>query len=131
MNLETSVIYRKGAKSAKDAKKIKDLSAEGVFICPSGGLEKPHQFLFSVGDADLFPSPACGRGVRGEGFVFPIKNLGKSTAFPSPPPSPASGRGEKTRGVDEISVSLSRLKSTSEDYGADCQEEKSRQHVPA
>ena len=50
------------------------------------------------GDADLFPSPACGRGVRGEGFVFPIKNLGKSTASPSPPPlSRKRARGENQR----------------------------------
>ena len=97
MILETSVIYRKGAKSAKDAKKIKDLSAEGVFICPSGGLEKPHQFLFSVGDADLFPSPACGRGVRGEGFVFLIKKSWKINRFPlSPVPLPQAGEGRKT-----------------------------------
>ena len=50
------------------------------------------------GDADLFPSPACGRGVRGEGFVFLIKNLGKSTVSPSPPSlSRKRARGEKQR----------------------------------
>ena len=110
MILETSVIYRKGAKSAKDAKKIKDLSAEGVFICPSGGLEKPHQFLFSVGDADLFPSPACGRGVRGEGFVFLIKKSWKIKRLPlSPAPLPQAGEGRKPEALIKSAFPLRSL----------------------
>ena len=50
MNLKTSVIHRKGAKSAKDAKKIKGMPEvpEGFVIHPLGELTELHQLLFPL-----------------------------------------------------------------------------------
>ena len=50
MNLKTSVIHRKGAKSAKDAEQIKDLpeASEGFVIHPFDELEKLHKLLFPL-----------------------------------------------------------------------------------
>ena len=50
MNLKTSVIHRKGAKSAKDAKKSAGLLAfpEDFVIHPWGALAKLHKLLFPL-----------------------------------------------------------------------------------
>ena len=50
MILKTSVIHRKGAKSAKDAKKIKDLPkvSEGFVIHLLGEWAKTHKLLFPL-----------------------------------------------------------------------------------
>ena len=50
MNLKTSVIHRKGAKSAKDAKKNKGLSeaSEGFVIHLLGERAKAHNLLFPL-----------------------------------------------------------------------------------
>ena len=50
MSLKTSVIHRKGAKSAKDAKKNKGLSeaSEGLVIHLLGEWEKAHKLLFPL-----------------------------------------------------------------------------------
>ena len=50
MNLKTSVIHRKGAKSAKDAKKIKDLPEvlEYLVTHPLGELTELHKLLFPL-----------------------------------------------------------------------------------
>ena len=50
MNLKTSVIHRKGAKSAKDAKKIRGLLAfpEDFVIHPLGKQEKSKKLLFPL-----------------------------------------------------------------------------------
>lgn len=50
MNLKTSVIQRKGAKSAKDAKKVKEFPGvlEHFVIHPLGELTELHQLLFPL-----------------------------------------------------------------------------------
>ena len=50
MNLKTSVIHRKGAKSAKDAKKNKGLSemSAGLVIHLLGEWAKLHKILFPL-----------------------------------------------------------------------------------
>ena len=62
------------------------------------------------GDADLFPSPACGRGVRGEGFVFPIKKSWKIKRLPlSPAPLPQAGEGRKPEALIKSAFPLRSL----------------------
>ena len=52
MILKTSVIHRKGAKSAKDAKKIQDLPEVSEGFCHSllllGAWARLHKFLFPL-----------------------------------------------------------------------------------